>query len=91
MTNHSSRGLYYTAEIGGPKIRCCPKADFRTIRECRVWAEEYGDTADYCTITDAQGRVVGSHRRDRNGDGTRWFRATVWPLQPACTTPSRSR
>jgi hypothetical protein len=50
---------------------------FPSIRECRAYAESYGDTADWCEISDAQGRVVASHRRDKNSDGMRWFRAQV--------------
>ncbi len=52
-----------------------PAASFATIREARQWAEEFGTTADRCTITD-RGRAVVEHRRDTNGDGTRWYRAT---------------
>ena len=42
----------------------------------RAYAESYGDTADWCEISDAQGRVIG-HHRDKNGDGMRWFRAQL--------------
>jgi hypothetical protein len=48
-----------------------------TMRSARDWAESYGTTANRCTIQDRMGRIVGEHRRDPNGDGTRWFRATV--------------
>lgn len=67
---HRSRGPY-TAEIGGSSWSRGPVVQFATIRECREWAEKYG------TIIDSKGRVVGSHRRNPNGDGTGWYRATV--------------
>lgn len=78
MTNHPNRRRGpYTAEIGGASWAQGPRAEFATIREARAWAEEYGTTADRCVIRDAKGREVARHCRDRNGDGTRWFRATV--------------
>lgn len=78
MANHPSRSRGpYTAEIGGSSWRQGPTAESHTIRECRKWAESFGTTADWCTITDAKGNVVGSHRRDSNGDGMRWFIATI--------------
>jgi hypothetical protein len=66
----------YTATIGGSSWHTGPVAEFPTIRACRAWAEEYGTTADYCTITDAKGREVASHRRDPNAPGG-WYRAQV--------------
>ncbi len=77
MTNHPSRNRGpYTAQIGGSSWSLGPSAEFPTIRACRGWAEEYGDTADYCTITDAKGNIVGSHRLNPNAPGC-WFRASV--------------
>ena len=67
----------YTAEITGNSWSQGPVAEFPTITAARKWAEEYGTTADCCTITDAKGREVANHRRDSNGDGTRWYRASV--------------
>lgn len=67
----------YTATISGSTWSQGPVAEFSTITACRQWAEEYGTTADSCTITDATGREVASHRRDSNGDGTRWYRAAI--------------
>jgi hypothetical protein len=63
----------YTAQIGGHSWSQGPKAEFRTITECRRWAESYGTTADWCEITDSQGRPVGIHTRV----GTKWTRAYV--------------
>ena len=78
MVNHPNRGRGpYTASIGGHSWSRGPEAEFRTVRECRAYAESYGTTADYCTITDNKGRVVASHRRDTSGSGCNWFRATV--------------
>jgi hypothetical protein len=76
--NHPNRSRGpYIAEIGGPSWSSGPRTECATIREARAWAESYGTTADWCTITDAKGRAVASHRRDPNGDGTRWYRAAV--------------
>jgi hypothetical protein len=76
MANHPNRGRGpYTAEIGGGSWAQGPVQQFATIREARAWAEEYGSTADRCTITDAKGRKVGEHRRD--GSSGRWFRAAI--------------
>jgi hypothetical protein len=65
--------MKYTAEIGGHSWQQGPKAQFRTIRECRQWAEEYGTTADWCVITDRKGRVVGRHHRKTSGNALTWF------------------
>lgn len=71
MTSHPNRSRGpYTAAIGGSSWSHGPTAEFSTIREARAWAEEYGNTADYCTITDKKGRVVASHRQV-NGH---WYR-----------------
>jgi hypothetical protein len=78
MTNHPSRRRGpYTAEIGGSFWSQGPKGEFATMRECRQFAESFGTTADHCAIYDAKGRLIASHRRDRNGDGTIWFRAAI--------------
>jgi hypothetical protein len=73
--HRQTRRRLYTAEMGGARMASGPIATFPTIRKCRMWAEEYGQTADRCTITDTYGRVVALHRRDNSGDGTRWYRA----------------
>jgi hypothetical protein len=76
MTNHPNRSRTpYTAEIGGSSWAQGPTARFATIRECREFAESYGDAADWCTITDSKGREVARHVRDRAGRG--WYRAAV--------------
>jgi hypothetical protein len=64
----------YRAKIGGAAWAEGPTAEFRTIREARAWAEEYGTTADYCLIFDLKGRLVAEHRRDTGSPG-RWYRA----------------
>lgn len=56
-----TRGLY-KAEVGGASVRV-RSVEFRTIAECRVFAESFGSTADWCVITDWKGRTVGEHRR----------------------------
>ena len=66
----------YTAEIFGSSWSQGPVAKFPTITAAREWAEEYCTTADSCTITDAKGRIVATHRRDTNGSGTRWFKSS---------------
>jgi hypothetical protein len=71
------RGLY-RAEVGGASSRV-RDVEFRTIGECRGFAEGFGSTADWCNIYDWKGRKVGEHRRDTNGRGTDWFRV---PWQP---------
>jgi hypothetical protein len=76
MVNHPTRHRGpYTATIGGSSWRAGPQAEFKTIRECRRYAESYGTTADWCRIEDAKGREVGTHRRDTSHDGLRWFRS----------------
>ena len=78
MTNHPKRSRGpYTAAIGGSGWSRGPRAEFRTIREAREFAEGYGTTADWCRIEDHAGREVASHRRDSSGDGSRWFRAGI--------------
>lgn len=78
MTNHPSRSRGpYRAEVAGSSWAQGPVAEFPTIRECRAWAEEYGTTADRCSIFDRMGNHVAEHRRDLSGDGSRWYRATV--------------
>jgi hypothetical protein len=67
----------YTAEIGGSSWSRGPKAIFQTIREAREWAEEYGTTADHCSIYDPMGRLVGEHRRDTSAKNPKWFRAAI--------------
>ena len=66
----------YTAQISGSSWSVGPRATFRTITEARKWAEEYGDTADRCTITDNKGREVALHIRNRNAPGG-WYRAAI--------------
>jgi hypothetical protein len=67
----------YIAEITGSSWRQGPVAEFTTITAARRWAEEYGTTADSCTIRDTKGREVALHRRDTSGDGMRWFAAAL--------------
>ncbi len=67
----------YTAHVFGSSWAAGPSASFATITAARRWAEEHGTTADRCIVTDRRrGRIVAEHRRDRNGDGRRWYRAT---------------
>lgn len=67
----------YRAEVFGSAWSRGPTLRTDTITAARAWAEEYGTTADRCVITDRAGNVVAEHRRDPNGDGTRWFKASV--------------
>lgn len=69
--------MTYTATISGSSWAQSPTAQFATITAARAWAEEYGTTADRCTITDRKGRVIAEHRRDTSGDGCRWFKAAI--------------
>lgn len=52
---------------------------FDTIRQCRAWAEKFGNTMNRCDIhrTTKSRKKVALHVRDKNGDGSRWFIATV--------------
>lgn len=78
MANHPQRSRGpYLAEIGGSSWRQGPQGEFPTIKAARAWAEEYGTTADRCTILDRHGAVVALHSRDTSGDGTRWFRVQI--------------
>ena len=65
----------YRAEISGSSWAMGPVASFATMREARAWAEEYGSTADSCSIYDNRGNLVALHKRDSRADGTAWFRA----------------
>lgn len=69
----------YHVTIGGQGWARGPEDDFATVRECRRYAESYGTTADWAEIRDGRGRLIAEHRRDCNGDGTRWFRAYADP------------
>lgn len=68
--------MKYTAEIFGPSWKQGPTAEFETIAAAREWAESYGTTADSCTIRNTTGRDVAKHVRDKNGDGSRWFKGS---------------
>ena len=68
----------YTAHIAGSSWSRGPTATFRTLTEARQWAESYGTTADECIIEDSKGHIRGVHCRDRNGNGTRWYRAPAY-------------
>ena len=67
----------FQAYINGSSWKNGPMAEFNTIREARAWAEEYGNTADYCNICTRGGKLVAQHVRERNANGTRWFRGFV--------------
>jgi chloramphenicol 3-O-phosphotransferase len=47
-----------------------------TITEARRWAANFGTTASSCQIYRGL-RLVGWHRRSTDGNGTRWYRASV--------------
>jgi len=78
MINHPQRSRRFAA-----RLDTGARARFATITAARRWAEDYGTTANWCLILqmgrdhdgNPVGTVVGEHRRDPNGDGTRWFRA----------------
>ena len=77
MKNHPNRARGpYVADVGGASSMFAP-VQLPSVRECRAHAESYGCTADWCEISDAKGRLVASHRRDKSGDGIRWFRAQI--------------
>ena len=67
--------MKYTAEISGSSWSRGPVAEFATIKAARRWAEEYGSTADACTIRNRRGRTVALHRRDPSRD--RWYLAVA--------------
>lgn len=74
MTNHPNRSKGpYTATIGGGSWAQGPTTKFDTIRACRLWAEEHGDSADYCSITDRRGLEIARHQRDPSTG--KWYRA----------------
>ena len=84
--------MRYLALLSGSSWRKALVAEFDTIREARAWAESFGSTADECVIFNEHRwvprwdhprrvrPVVALHRRDRNGDGTRWYRAVPSPV-----------
>jgi|KBSMisStaDraftv2_1062788.scaffolds.fasta_scaffold03160_20 hypothetical protein len=71
-----TKPVEFTAELFGPSWAQAPVSKFSTIQECRNWAEEYGTTANACTIRNNKGRVVGRHVRDPHDNGLRWFVAS---------------
>lgn len=76
MANHPNRSRGpYTATLSGDGWASGPTLQVNTVREARAWAEEHGDLADCCIITDARGNLVARHQRNRSGGG--WFRAAV--------------
>ena len=75
MANHPKRSRGpYTAELFGPSWAGNVQT-FRTIREARAWAEEYGDTVDRCCIIASNGTMVAEYRRAASSGG--WFRAEI--------------
>ena len=66
----------YIAYLGGSSWAKGPVSEFDTITECRNWAESYGNTADHCNVYTQSGKQVASHRRDNNGNGMDWFKAS---------------
>lgn len=65
---------YYAKSYG----EHCATIGFDTIREARRWAESLGTLADLVMIRKSSNdQLVAVHRRDTNGDGRRWSRATV--------------
>lgn len=69
--------MTYHASLYGSSIRDSIDNAFETITAAREWAETYGNTADYCVITTASGKVVASHVRDTSGDGMTWRKASI--------------
>jgi len=69
---HSAR---YLVTIGGHSWARGPQIECDTITEGRRIDEEYGDTADWATITDRRGRVVASHQLDPST--RRWYKASL--------------
>jgi hypothetical protein len=67
----------YIAVIGGASWSRGPELPCATITEARKLAESYGNMADYCRIERATDRkTVAFHRRDTNGNGMRWYKAS---------------
>ena len=51
---------------------------FYRLTDARQWAESFGTTADSLVVSRPRsGTVVAVYRRDRNGDGSRWFKAAT--------------
>lgn len=77
--------MKYFAAINGASWAHGPVGHFDTIKQARKWAESFGDTADECAIFRVLAkrmRLVAVYKRDSNGNGQRWFRAT---FQDVCT------
>ena len=68
--DYADDSLTYHAEIGGHSWSRGPRATFGSIAECGEWAEEYGDTADWCRVTNADGQERATFRRGPEG----WYR-----------------
>jgi hypothetical protein len=66
----------YIATVGGHSMRAVdyPVA---TITAGRRAAEDYGTTADWCTIKTRAGKIVASHVRSNEGNGQSWYKTTV--------------
>ena len=68
----------YYAYIESPSWRVGPYRGCATLTEARQWAESFGTTADSCFVY--RGRygasIAALFRRDPEGNGERWYRAT---------------
>jgi hypothetical protein len=75
MANHPGRsGGPYTATVSDSGGDWAESKEFPTMRQCRAWAEEFGQRTDRCVIRDAKGRTVGLHvRRTCSNE---WYAAT---------------
>jgi hypothetical protein len=76
LANHPrcDRGSYRAVMSSWPNTRG-PVANFRTIRECGRWAENFRDAWDRCVVTDREYRKVAEFRRDLLCVVPSWFRA----------------
>lgn len=66
----------YTAQIDGSSWAKGPTATFASISEAQAWAEEFGSTADCCSIYQGE-RLVALYVRSINGNGHYWYKGSA--------------
>lgn len=64
----------YTVSIGGATGMKVIDAPCKSVKEGRLWAEEYGNTADWCEITNLKGCVVAAYHMQED----RWVKVCHW-------------
>jgi hypothetical protein len=74
MTSHPNRSRGpYIATVSQNGGDWSESKEFQTIRQCRDWAEEFGQRTDRCVITDNKRRTIALHIRRTQSNA--WYAA----------------